>query len=166
MNNIFQFNYNCLPSTTFPYIMVSKTAKKDKTTKTTEEAVTCQSTIGACALLSLDAICCIPCCMCFGGCCGKYEPFATKAFGGIELKEIKPGHERFQTVCFVQCLSAILMPFTCCGCCWACCGTCAPCAIGVIKSINGHEEHKIIPTDSTKPPIDQIIERVVLDFAK
>jgi hypothetical protein len=135
------------------------------------EAVNCQSTMCACALLSLDAICCIPCCMCFGGCCGKCGPFSAKAFGGNEFSDIKPGketNEAFQTVCFVQCVAAILMPFTCCGCCWACCGTCAPCAMCVIQKVNGNNDAKIIPIDSTeiKPPMDQFIDRAILDFAK
>eukprot|EP00798_Chlamydomonas_sp_ICE-L_P012056 gene12056-15160_t len=56
----------------------------------TADELTCCSTINACALLSLDALCCIPCCMCCGGCCGKYDTCVASAFDDLKSK---PGQE-------------------------------------------------------------------------
>ena len=117
-----------------------------------DDLMNCYSTITACALLSLDAICCIPCCMGCGGCCGKYEPCVTSAVPGFETE---PGQERFGVVCLVQCMAAMMLPFTFCGCCWACCGTCTPCAVGVINLVKSNND----PVTATKPPKKQTFER-------
>jgi hypothetical protein len=123
------------------------------------EEVTCGSTLKACALLTADAICCIPCCMCFGGCCGKYEPFAASAFSDLKTK---PGYERFGAVCLVQCMAALFMPFTCCGCCWACCGTCTPCATGVFNMVKSNDAPAKQNNAVTKPPTEMEINREII----
>ena len=127
----------------------------------TVDEMTCGSTLKACALLTADALCCIPCCMCFGGCCGKYEPYAASAFSDLKTK---PGEERFASVCLVQCMAAMLMPFTCCGCFWACCGTCSPCARGVLYVVKSNDAPVAPSTTVTKPPTDQDIDREIRDF--
>ena len=88
-----------------------------------ESGVTCLSTCLLCAALTADASCCPFCCMFCGGCCGKYEPL----IGIVTPLDTRPGVERLQATCTVQCAAAAIMPFTLCGCCWAGFGTCTIC---------------------------------------
>jgi len=130
----------------------------------TADELTCCNTINACALLSLDALCCIPCCMCCGGCCGKYDTCVASAFDDLKSK---PGQDRMGTVCMVQCIAAMFLPFTFCGCCWACCGTCTSCASGVIKLAKNNSTAPVTPTNDAviTPPPKQTFERELNDFA-
>eukprot|EP00798_Chlamydomonas_sp_ICE-L_P000814 gene814-2213_t len=84
-------------------VFVATDAKKQSSV----DDVSCVSTIKACAFLSADAVCCIPCCMCFGGCCGKYEPYSASAF---DLKT-KPGQER-GVFNMVKCNDSKVVPST------------------------------------------------------
>lgn len=137
-------------------VLIATDAKKQSSV----DDVSCLSTIKACAFLSADAICCIPCCMCFGGCCGKYEPYSASAF---DLKT-KPGQDRFAATCLVQCIASMIMPFTLCGCFWACCGTCTPCCRGVFNMVKRNDSKVVPSTTVTKPPTEQDINRDIQDF--
>jgi hypothetical protein len=165
---VVSINYNCTKhrekrNTKRRIMSIAIDATKQQTVSNciAVEEVTCGSTLKACALLTADAICCIPCCMCFGGCCGKYEPFAASAFSDLKTE---PGQQRFGTVCLVQCMAAMFMPFTLCGCCWACCGTCTPCATGVFNMVKSNDAPAKQTSAVTKPPTDQEINREILDF--
>lgn len=133
------------------------------TTAVTTPELTCCSTINAFALLSLDALCCIPCCMGCGGCFGKYDSCISSA---IDDTKTKPGQERMGSVCMLQCMAAMFLPFTCCGCCWACCGTCVPCATGVLNLAKNNNRVVDNVKPVTKPPADQTFERELNNFTR
>lgn len=75
--------------------------------------------------LALDALCCIPCCMCFGGCCGRYDACVVRS---VKKLSRAAGRQRCAMTCWIQSLSAIFMPLTLCGFLWGLCGACSPCA--------------------------------------
>jgi hypothetical protein len=118
-------------------ITPSPTAVPSEKKRLDLDDIDCCFTIKACALLTGDAILCIPCCCFCGGCCGRYSACISK----IESKELgKPGTERCGMNCQVQTLAGILMPITLCGCLWGCCGTCTPCVRGIVQCTMGVEK--------------------------
>lgn len=96
-----------------------------------ESDIDCCWTLKASALVTGDAICCLPCCCCCGGCCGRYSPLLAH----LAQESIEPGAEACQATCMAQLYAAILVPFTCCLCMWGCCGTATPCARAVAKCV-------------------------------
>ena len=118
---------------------------KNVNVMTTNEEVTCMRTLHGFAWLSLDALCCLTFCTGCGGCCGRYEPFVAKVVTGMQTS---PGSERSTAVCAVQCLAAIVLPLTFCGCLWGGCGLCTPCVNGIVKCVEDVE---------TKPPIQIMV---------
>ena len=133
----------------------------EATTKTVNklalEDITCCLTLKACAYFTADAIMCIPCCCFCGGGCGRYSPCI---FNVVPDESVKPGIERCQANCYVQCLASMLMPFTLCGCLWGCCGTATPCAKGIAQCVMGVESRanaKVVV--SQPPPVQNVMTR-------
>ena len=102
------------------------------------ENLNCFNTIKLASYLTIDSICCVPCCCFCGGCCGKYNACVLGLFPN-EAQSIQPGFDRFSSTCHIQMMSWTTMTFTCCGCCWACCGTCTPCAKFIAKQVVKNE---------------------------
>jgi hypothetical protein len=119
--------------------------------------VTCLFTLKACAQLSVDAVCCIPCCCACGGCFGRYQPCIAESFP--DQFEKKGGGNRSVETCFVQTVTGILMPFTCCGCLWACCGLATPCARCVIGCVVTQDEKNNAQSTIHLPPIPETMEK-------
>lgn len=117
------------------------------------EDVTCAFTVKACACLSLDAVCCLALCMGCGGCCGRYQP-CVMSLEGVDGST--PGPERCQAVCAVQCMAAMVMPATLCGCLWGCCGTCTPCAKSAVGCVMGVEDAHAAKAAKAKAPVPEV----------
>lgn len=101
-----------------------------------EHDITCLWTVKTCALLSLDAVCCLPCCCFCGGCCGKYAPCVASSIpsdGNIFSKTA--GSDRCLETCTLQTIASMLMPLTLCGCLWGACGLATPCARGALQKV-------------------------------
>jgi hypothetical protein len=121
------------------------------------EDIDCCLTLKACALLSGDALCCIPCCCFCGGCCGRYNPCIINI---DPSQSLKPGSERCQANCYIQSIAAMVMPCTFCGCLWGGCGLCTPCAKGVAQCTMGVESRansKVVVAQP--PPVQNVMTR-------
>lgn len=122
------------------------------------EDIDCRFTLDLCARLSVDALCCLPCCCFCGGCCGRYKPCAAGLFPE-ESKDIEKGSDTFMVTCWIQLLSGILMPSTLCGCLWACCGTATPCVKCVYNKVKKVEsDNKAVEVATVAPPTQQNME--------
>jgi hypothetical protein len=124
------------------------------------EDVTCCFTLNACARLTVDALCCIPCCCGCGGCCGRYKPCVAGAFPEDAVKELfeeNSGSERCLETFAVQTFSALILPWTLCGCFWACCGLATPCARCTLQCVIKQDEKnkKRTPVIDSKPVVQE-----------
>ena len=136
-------------------------AQIKKSNEFSENDITCCITLKAFGLLTLDAICCLPCCCFCGGCCGKYLPFMYK-LDPVSSAQTKPGSETCGSVCLIQSLSAILLPCTCCGCFYCCCGIGTPCAKMAFRKMQNNENRvysSSVPTSLTAPEIQAPVRR-------
>ena len=122
-----------------------------------DDAIDCSFTLNLCSRLTVDALCCVPCCCFCGGCCGKYQPCAAGAFPESETKDIKQGSETFMITCYTQLMSGILMPWTFCGCCWACCGLGTPCVKSVYRKVRSNDP--VQKNVSVTPPPQQDMQQ-------
>jgi hypothetical protein len=123
-----------------------------------EDDITCGLTLKAFGLLTLDAICCLPCCCFFGGCFGKYLPFIYK-LDPISAEQTKPGLETCAAVCNIQTGAALLLPITCCGCCYCCCGLGKPCAKMAFRKMQNNENHVSINPVLKAPEVQTTVLR-------
>ena len=115
-----------------------------------EDDITCCLTLKTFGLLTLDAICCLPCCCFCGGCCGKYLPFVYK-LDEKAAEQTKPGSETCSVVCCIQAGAAILLPCTCCGCLYCCCGIGTPCAKMAFRQMKKNENNTRFHSSSIMP---------------
>jgi hypothetical protein len=128
--------------------------------KLEDKDITCCFTLQACARLSVDAVCCVPCCCFCGGCCGRYNPIVIGLFPNNVAQHVNPGWDRFGLTCITQLIAASVLPSTFCGCCWAGCGLCTPCTRKVIEKVSQVEKNNTKTTveEPTSPPIVLTIE--------
>ena len=123
----------------------------------TDEDVTCCFTLNVCARLTVDAVCCLPCCCGCGGCCGRCMPCVADA---LPDEVFKGARDTSSDVCMATCttqfFAACLMPWTLCGCFWACCGLATPCARCAINTMI--ERNKVSPKANQKAIGEAFVE--------